>query len=267
MSGSIPSAGGGEPELDVLAGEYVLGVLSAEEMHVVRRQARGDKVLADAIRRWEADLLPLAAALPPVAPPEALWQRIAAATAPLPLDAANDDAMAADLAATRPPRRAVPRPATATATATAASAPRRVWPWQMATAAALALAAGFAAVAFLPQSGPGAAQSGGRIAMIGPVGAPPPAFLANANTGGRVVLTALSPASVPAGHDLELWVLAPGAQKVASLGVLPAGGRSVALPSMPATGTQLLVSLEPTGGSPTGQPTGPVLYAGTLAAQ
>ena len=31
-------------------------------------------------------------------------------------------------------------------------------------------------------------------------------------------------------------------------------------------GTQLLVSLEPRGGSPTGQPTGPVLYGGRLAA-
>lgn len=265
MSGSIPGAGGGQPELDVLAGEYVLGVLSAEEMLTVRRQARGNAALADAIRRWEADLLPLAAAVTPVAPPEALWQRIAAATAPLPLDAANDDAAAADSPAMRPALGAVPRPGRA------APSPRRVWPWQAATAAALALAAGFAAVAFLPQSGPGsgpgAAQSGGRVAAIGPVGAPPPAFLANADTDGRVVLTALSPASVPAGRDLQLWVLPPGAKKVASLGVLPAGGRSVALPSMPATGTQLLVSLEPAGGSPTGQPTGPVLYAGTLAAQ
>jgi anti-sigma-K factor RskA len=30
--------------------------------------------------------------------------------------------------------------------------------------------------------------------------------------------------------------------------------------------TQLLVSLEPQGGSPTGQPTGPVLWGGRLAA-
>lgn len=258
MSGSIPG-GGAEPELDALAGEYVLGVLPVEEMQAVRRRARGDTALADAIRRWEADLLPLAAALPLVAPPEALWQRIAAATAPLPFDAANDDA-----SATTPATRGV---RVAPRSESAAPPPRRVWPWQAATAAALALAAGFAAVALLPQFGPGAAQSGGRIATIGPVGVPPPAFLANADTDGRVVLTALSPASVPAGRDLQLWVLPPGAQKVASLGVLPAGGRAVALPSMPATGTQLLISLEPAGGSPTGQPTGPVLYAGTLAAQ
>jgi anti-sigma-K factor RskA len=37
------------------------------------------------------------------------------------------------------------------------------------------------------------------------------------------------------------------------------------LSAPPATGTQFLVSLEPAGGSPTGQPTGPVLYEGTFS--
>jgi anti-sigma-K factor RskA len=35
---------------------------------------------------------------------------------------------------------------------------------------------------------------------------------------------------------------------------------------MPANGTQLLISLEPLGGSPSGAPTGPVVYAGMLVA-
>jgi len=38
----------------------------------------------------------------------------------------------------------------------------------------------------------------------------------------------------------------------------------VTLAAMPASGTALLVSLEPPGGSPTGAPTGPVVYAGKL---
>jgi len=45
--------------------------------------------------------------------------------------------------------------------------------------------------------------------------------------------------------------------------VLPATGKQIA--GELAVGTQLLVSLEPKGGSPTGQPTGPVVYAGRLA--
>ena len=47
------------------------------------------------------------------------------------------------------------------------------------------------------------------------------------------------------------------------LGVLPAGGGAIRLPARPATGTQLFISLEPTGGSPNGKPT-EVLYGGTL---
>ncbi len=68
---------------------------------------------------------------------------------------------------------------------------------------------------------------------------------------------------VPSGHDLELWALPEGASRPRSLGVLPAKGRVVTA-SLQA-GTQLMVSLEPRGGSPTGQPTGPVLYGGRLA--
>ena len=45
---------------------------------------------------------------------------------------------------------------------------------------------------------------------------------------------------------------------------MPAIGRHIRLGDMPREATQLLVSLEPLGGSPTGLPTGPVLFAGTL---
>lgn len=54
---------------------------------------------------------------------------------------------------------------------------------------------------------------------------------------------ALSLAAVDQGRSLELWAI-------------PADGKPIAL----------AVSLEPKGGSPTGQPTGPVLYQGALAA-
>ena len=90
--------------------------------------------------------------------------------------------------------------------------------------------------------------------------------MAAAQPDGSVVLTARGTRRGAArDRDLELWILPPGAKGVASLGVLPVTGRTLRLPSMPPTGTQLLISLEPRGGSPTGQPTGPVLYAGTLA--
>ena len=79
-----------------------------------------------------------------------------------------------------------------------------------------------------------------------------------------LVLAAVEPT-----RDLELWAIAPGAKPV-SLGVVPSAGKGriqltkqqQALLKAPLT---LAVSLEPHGGSPTGQPTGPVLYQGQLA--
>jgi len=68
--------------------------------------------------------------------------------------------------------------------------------------------------------------------------------------------------SVPNDKDLELWALAQGEMRPRSLGILPPSGRQLTAKLTP--NTQLLVSLEPKGGSPTGQPTGPVLYGGWL---
>jgi anti-sigma-K factor RskA len=72
----------------------------------------------------------------------------------------------------------------------------------------------------------------------------------------------------PAGSDYELWALPKGAAPV-SLGVLPAAGASsrtltVMQKQALALSAQVAVSIEPLGGSPTGQPTGDVLYVAPL---
>jgi anti-sigma-K factor RskA len=70
------------------------------------------------------------------------------------------------------------------------------------------------------------------------------------------------------GKALELWALPEGGNPV-SLGLLPTSGeqRRVLTPAQRAAlaaAKQLAVSLEPTGGSPTGLPTGPVLHVAPL---
>ena len=71
-------------------------------------------------------------------------------------------------------------------------------------------------------------------------------------------------AGVPAvpGQVHELWVIAPGANPV-SLGLLQDGPLVVTYPVPPA-GFILAVSVEPAGGSPTGQPTGPVILTAMI---
>jgi anti-sigma-K factor RskA len=70
-------------------------------------------------------------------------------------------------------------------------------------------------------------------------------------------------------HSLELWVIPPGG-KPHSLGLIdPDRPVQVKIPAelLPhvSADSVLAVSLEPLGGSPTGQPTGPVIANGTLA--
>ena len=69
-----------------------------------------------------------------------------------------------------------------------------------------------------------------------------------------------------AGRTLELWALPPG-QPPRSLGLLAMQGvTTLSWPAGLAGVQQLAVSLEPPGGSPTGQPTGPVVLSGSVLA-
>ncbi len=75
------------------------------------------------------------------------------------------------------------------------------------------------------------------------------------------------PQSLEAQKSFELWAIAGGPPK--SLGLVSATpGKPLLVPAsaVAAAGTVLAVSLEPQGGSPTGQPTGPVLFQGKVLA-
>lgn len=73
----------------------------------------------------------------------------------------------------------------------------------------------------------------------------------------------------PGRGDAELWVIPVGAKEAISLGVIDARKPSLhqlspAQARLVAAGATFAVSLEPTGGSPTGHTTGPIVASGKL---
>lgn len=82
--------------------------------------------------------------------------------------------------------------------------------------------------------------------------------------GGMMKVTRMEGSAAPEGQVHELWIIPPGGAPQ-SLGLL--ADASVEMEhDMPEPGWTLAVSMEPAGGSPTGQPTGPVLMAAVIGA-
>ncbi len=210
---------------DLLAAEYALGALDGAERDAARGRAEDDPAFGRAVEAWNRRLAPLSRLTEDDDPPPDLWARIAASTS--------------------------------TATVIPLPAPRRTLRfWQSGAAAALAIAAGLAAFIVVRPPPPRA------VAVLMPANGAS-VLLAFAMPNGDLMVRPTGPlAQVPAGRDMELWALPAGATQPHSMGVLPAAGREIA--GMPAMGTRILVSLEPEGGSPTGEPTGPVIYSGQL---
>lgn len=76
-------------------------------------------------------------------------------------------------------------------------------------------------------------------------------------TDGMLRMERMAGPAAPEGSAYEGWLILPG-QAPSSIGVL--GDAMMEVPAWPMpTGTVIAISLEPAGGSPTGQPTGPVL--------
>ena len=222
---------------DALAAQYVLGTLSPRARTRFARLARADPALGAAMRAWEDRLLPLAQSLPPVEPPAKVWTGILA----------RIDRTAA---ASRSERR--------TAWATVSL-------WRGLALAGFATAIALALVLLSPPLERPAAT---LVVVLAGQDAKP-AFVASADRNGRLLtIKAVAPLAPGADRSLQLWAL-PAAGNPRPLGLVPASGvvqialsvdAGTALENIPA----MAVSLEPRGGSPTGLPTGPVLYSGPV---
>ena len=238
-----------EPD-DLLAAELALGVLRGDALAAARARLPGDRGFAAATDAWAMLLFPLLDELKAVTPP-------------------------ANTLAILLKRIAVPQPANDPLPALQ----RKVNVWRGATGLATALAASLAVALLLRPATTTLPRPSAPVTQIVPRAAPliallgegtaAPKLLASYDPAARqLVLAAPVPLSAGAEHDHELWVI-PAGSKPVSLGVLAAGARSHRLvpPNLArliVPGATLAVSVEPTGGSLTGQPTGAVVASGAL---
>lgn len=220
------------PEIiDRLASEYALGTLRGPARRRFERWRADAPFVDQRCRFWEERLMQLAKGLTPVQPPRHVWP-------------------------------AIQRRLNLT---TRQSALRRIRPFAL--AASVVLVVGLAALLYwrsLPANRATAvatisAKSGDHVWELQVFG--------NAD---RLVARAAKLPARPPGSDYELWALPKGAAPV-SLGVLPAAGASSRTLTLMqkralALSSQVAVSIEPLGGSPTGQPTGTIVYVAPLRA-
>lgn len=222
--------------LDKLAAEYVLGTLRG----LARK--RFERVLAEHatarayLREWEERLARLALAVPEIEPPRRVWR-----------------AIEARLAAERPRRVAAPRRALA-------------WWRGLALGMGAVAAAALITVGVLP---PREGEPGNSYVVVLAGDNLKPVILAEADRRtGAIQVRLLTHQNIDTRHALELWGI-PQNGKPRSYGLIPTSGVVRLKPGRPIDEvlrdiSALAVSLEPQGGSPTGQPTGPVLYTGTV---
>lgn len=211
--------------LDLLAAEFALGTLAGAARRRFERWFAADPFVARRVHAWEERLAGLNFRLEPVAPSPAVWATIE----------------------------------------------RRIGPSQAGRWRNLAAAVVAAAVLGLgwflwqetrdlpPQAQALIANQAGEALWRVELAA----------DGGRVDISALGAITLPDQRSLELWALPPDAAPV-SLGLLPARGRvERALDARQRAAIGLAVNVavsdEPLGGSPTGAPTGAVLYVAAVA--
>lgn len=231
-------------EREALAAEYALGVLDAGPRADAEALMARDPAFAAAVARWKSQLSPLVETLPEIAPPTGLWDRIDAEVSP-------------------PVRRAAP----------AAAAKPGFWAsldlWRGVSFASMAAAAALAVAVLNPPPTP-------ILPKAAPMGAPvlvsegdKALIAASFDPNERKFMIMPSGAmTVAAGHSMELWIII-GDKAPRSLGVIEPGKAAAhVLPKDVradlAAGATLAISVEPTGGSPTGAPTGPVVATGKL---
>lgn len=229
-----------------IAGEYALGLLDGDALVEAERRLVADPGFARMVEDWRTRLAELDHTAEPMAASRELWERISATVS-------------------------APRPAAVRTNAGAWRAfTNSLRALRLAAAGGTLAAIAFAILAavFFTQARDEAARKPVYVAILVNDTTRQAGAVVNAFGDGRVELIPLVDIDVPAGRVLEIWTLWDRSVGPRSVGLI---GRArttrLSLDSLPRTAADQLfeITLEPSGGSPIGRPTGPILFKGTTA--
>jgi anti-sigma-K factor RskA len=221
--------------MDELAAQYVIGTLRGPARRRFERLCNQDLDTLIAVQRWEDRLIDLASAVTPIWPPANVWRKI---------------------------ERRV--------RGTSKAEHSRVSYWRTRYRRAVAASVAMLVVALTMWSllSPPATQV---IATIADQQQTELWRIEASVDRQNLRIEAFAALRPDREHAYELWALSASGGAPVSLGLMPQSAK-LELQLDPtqrtalASATQVAISLEPVGGSPTGAPTGPVLYVATLSA-
>jgi anti-sigma-K factor RskA len=227
------------PDDDFAAAEYALGTLDASERATLAARRLRDPELDEAIRAWEERLAPLAEVTPEIEPPRDLLPAIEAR-----IRGASQEA---------------PR------SGPVVVLERSIRRWRSLAIAASVLA-GVLAIGFVAREATRQSAPREYVAIL-QKDAASPAIEVTVNLDKQELTVRPVAAQAPPGKSYELWIIDAKLGAPRSLGLIgdtPRGASLSAYDPAVVAGATYAVTVEPPGGSPTGQPSGTPVFVGKL---
>jgi anti-sigma-K factor RskA len=224
------------PDDDFAAAEYALGTLDASERATLAARRLRESDLDEAIRAWEERLAPLAEAAPEIEPPRDLLPAIEARIRGASPDAPGGAALERSI---------------------------RLW---RGMAIAASLFAGVLAIGFVGREATRQSAPREYVAIL-QKDAASPAIEVTVNLDKQELTVRPVAAQAPPGKSYELWIIDAKLGAPRSLGLIgdtPRGASLSAYDPAVVAGATYAVTVEPPGGSPTGQPSGTPVFVGKL---
>ncbi|QPQ54352.1 anti-sigma factor [Allosphingosinicella flava] len=232
-----------DQDRNLLAAEYALGVLDGADRARAEMLIASDAAFAALVAEWQETLSPLIDDIDAVEPPAGLLPRIEASLPPL-----------------------------RTESAVIHRFERRINRWKAYSAAVSAVAASLLIVlgTGLFQRDTAVQPPPNQPALVANVAAQDrsAAFIVSYDPDDGTLLVSPAVATPAPGHDHQLWLI-PASGTPRSLGLIASTSpHRIRVPVPVKAGFRpdatIAISVEPVGGSPTGQPTGPVVASGKL---